>query len=129
MTAAPNRRRLLLGALTAGAAATVATLPTVAAAQKPDPVFALLEAHKAAWARLLRIEDLTDYHETLEEAGRAVDVALNEITTTPPTTVAGMRAVMEYLVELDGHSDYLPMLLRSSLLRSPLLAGTPGGIR
>jgi hypothetical protein len=51
-----------------------------------------------------------------------VDVALNEITTTPPTTVAGMRAVMEHLVELDGHSDYLPMLLQSSLLRSPLLA-------
>jgi hypothetical protein len=27
-----------------------------------------------------------------------------------------MRAVMEYLVELDGHSDYLPALLRSPLL-------------
>jgi hypothetical protein len=42
---------------------------------------------------------------------------------TPPTTVAGMRAVIEYLVELDGHEDYLPTLLRSSILRSPLLAG------
>jgi hypothetical protein len=103
--------------------ASVAAIPTIAAAEPPDPVFALLEAHKAAWARLLRIEDLTDDHETLEEAGGAVDVALNEITTTPPTTVAGMRAVMEYLVELDGHSDYLPTLLRSSILRSPVLAG------
>jgi hypothetical protein len=28
-----------------------------------------------------------------------------------------------YLVEFDGHSDYLPTLLRSSILRSPLLAG------
>jgi hypothetical protein len=35
---------------------------------------------------------------------------------------AGMRAVMEYFVELDGHSDYLPTLLRSSILQSPLLA-------
>jgi hypothetical protein len=52
-----------------------------------------------------------------------VDATLTEITTTPPTTLAGMRAVIEYLVELDGHSDYLPTLLRSSLLRSPLLAG------
>jgi hypothetical protein len=52
-----------------------------------------------------------------------VDAALEEITLTPPTTVAGMRAVIEYLVELDGHEDYLPTLLRSSILRSPLLAG------
>jgi hypothetical protein len=52
-----------------------------------------------------------------------VDVAIIEITRTPPTTVAGMRAVIEYLAELDGHSDYLPTLLKSSLLRSPLLAG------
>jgi hypothetical protein len=33
----------------------------------------------------------------------------------PPTTAAGMRAVIEYLVELDGHEDYLPTLLRSSI--------------
>jgi hypothetical protein len=118
-----DRRSILRGALTAGAAVSLPAVPPIAAAGPPDPVFDLLEAHKAAWARLLRIEDLTDDHETLEEAGRAVDVALNEITNTPPTTVAGMRAVMEYLVEFDGHSDYLPMLLRSSLLRSPLLAG------
>jgi hypothetical protein len=123
MNAIPNRRGLLLGALTAGAAATVAAMPAMAATEPPDPVFALLEAHKAAWARLLEIEDRTDDYETLEESGRAVDVALDEITTTPPTTMAGMRAIMEYLVGLDGHSDYLPTLLRSSLLRSPLLAG------
>jgi hypothetical protein len=79
-------------------------------------------------ARLLDIEDQTDDYETLEEAGRAVDVAINEITRTPLTTLGGMRAVIEYLVELDGHADYLPTLLRSSILRSsilrsPLLAG------
>jgi hypothetical protein len=33
-----------------------------------------------------------------------------------------MRAAIEYLVEIDGHSHYLPTLLRSSL-HSPLLAG------
>lgn len=41
----------------------------------------------------------------------------------PPTTIAGMRAVLKYLLELDGHSDYLPTLLRSSILWSPVLAG------
>jgi hypothetical protein len=40
-----------------------------------------------------------------------------------PTTVAGMPAVIEYLVELVGHEDYLPTLLRLSIVRSPLLAG------
>jgi hypothetical protein len=123
MNATPNRRGLLLGALTAGAAASVAAIPKIAAAEPPDQVLALVEAHRVAWARLLDLEDQTDDYETLEEAGRAVDAAVNEITTTPPTTVAGMRAVMEYLVELDGHSDYLPTLLRSSILRSPVLAG------
>jgi hypothetical protein len=34
-----------------------------------------------------------------------------------------MRAAIAYLVELDGHADYLPTLVRSSILRSPLLAG------
>jgi hypothetical protein len=129
MNAIPNRRGLLLGALTAGAVASVVAIPAIAAPAEPDPVFGLVAAHKVAWSRLLKLEDVTDDYATLEEAGRAVDVALNEITTTPPTTVAGMRAAMEYLVELDGHMDYLPALLKSSLLRSPLLAGTPGGIR
>jgi hypothetical protein len=121
MNATTDRRRLLLGALTAGAAATVAAIPAVAAAETPDAVFALLEAHKAAWARFEEI-DGSD-HEIFTAAAGAVDAALDAITSTPPTTVAGMRAVIEYLVGLDGHSDYLPTLLRSSILRSPLLAG------
>jgi hypothetical protein len=36
-----------------------------------------------------------------------------------PTTLASMRAVIEYLVEFDGRMDYLPALLKSSILRSP----------
>jgi hypothetical protein len=107
---------MLLGALTAGAAATVAAIPAIA----PDPVFALLEAHKAAWARFE--EQDGSNHEAFTAAAGTVDAALDAITNTPPTTVAGMRAVIEYLVGLDGHEDYLPTLLRSSLLRSPLLA-------
>jgi hypothetical protein len=129
MNAFTDRRSILRGALTAGAAATVAALPAMAATEPPDSVFALLQVHKAAWARLLETESRTDDHEALEQAGRAVDSALDEIMKAPPTTRAGMRAVIEYLVELDGHSDYLPTLLKSSLLRSPPLAGTPGGIR
>jgi hypothetical protein len=90
--------------------------------RRSSPILGLIAAHKAAWARLLKLEDRTDDYEMLEEAGRAVDAAIDRLTKTPPPTVAGMRAVMEYLVEVDGHMDYLPTLLRSSILRSPLLA-------
>jgi hypothetical protein len=131
MNATPNRHRLLLGALTAGAAGTVAAIPAMAAPAEPGPVFGLIEAHKAAWARFDAIFDgiLNADHDEERvfaaetEAGRAADAALKELTDTPPTTIGGMRAVIEYLVELDGHDDYLPTLLRSSLLRSPVLAG------
>jgi hypothetical protein len=120
---ATDRRGLLIGALTAGAATTVAAVPTIAGTtERPDPVFALLDAHKQAYARFDAITDFDD-HEAYERAAGAVDAALDEITNTPPTTVAGMPAVMEYFVELDGHMDYLPTLLRSSILRSPVLAG------
>jgi hypothetical protein len=51
MNAIPNRRGLLLGAITVGAAASVAVIPAIAAAETPDPILGLVEAHKAAWAR------------------------------------------------------------------------------
>jgi hypothetical protein len=37
---------------------------------------------------------------------------------TPPTTLAGMRAIIQYLVDWDNDSGYyyLPTLLRSPLL-------------
>jgi hypothetical protein len=72
-----------------------------------------------AGARLLETEDRTDDYESLEAAGRAADAALDAIMKTPPTSVAGARAVIEHLVEWDkgsGDYDYLPTLLRSPLL-------------
>jgi hypothetical protein len=117
-----DRREMLRGLLTAGATASLgAPLAAATAHRPPDPVFGLIEAHKAAWARLLETESHTDDFEALEDAGRAVGAALDDITTTPPTTVAGMRAIIECVVEIDGHADYLPTLLRSSILRSPIL--------
>jgi hypothetical protein len=114
-----------LGALTVAA---VAAVPWIAAAKPPDPVLALLEAHKHAWARLLKLEDRTDDHETLEGAGRAVDSALEEIMKTPPTTPAGARAVIEHLVEWDkdGTRETSGQYF-ATLLRSPLLAPRWGG--
>ena len=122
MNAIPNRRGLLLAALTAGAAASVAAVPAMAPAEPPDPALALLQAHKAAWARLLATEDLTDDYEQLEEAGRAVDAALKEIMKTPPTTRAGARAVIEHIVEWDEDGAMETRHYLATLLRSPILA-------
>ena len=99
----------------------IGAIPAVAApARRLTPSSPSWRSHKATWARFEE-QDGSD-HETFTHAAGRVDAALEEITLTPPTTVAGMRAVIEYLVELDGHEDYLPTLLRSSILRSPLLA-------
>jgi hypothetical protein len=122
MNAIPNRRGLLLGALTAGAAATAAAIPAMAAAEPADPAFGLVEAHKAAWVRLLETENRTNDYETLEEAGRAVDAALKAIMKTPPTTRAGARAVIEHLVEWDEDGAMETRHYLATLLRSPILA-------
>ena len=57
-------------------------------------------------------------HETFEEGGQAAEVAMYKLMKTPPTTLAGMRAIIQYLVDWDNDSGYyyLPTLLRSPLL-------------
>jgi hypothetical protein len=59
----------------------------------------------------------------MPEGGRPADVALEEIMKTPPTTPAGARAVIEYLVEWDkdGSMETSGQYL-ATLLRSPVLA-------
>jgi hypothetical protein len=54
----------------------------------------------------------------IEEGGRAADAAMYELMNTPPATLAGMRANIQYLVDWDNDSGYyyLPTLLRSPLL-------------
>jgi hypothetical protein len=122
MNAIPNRRGLLLGALTAGAAETAAAIPAIAAAEPADPAFGLEEARPGGSVRLLENENRTDDYETLEEAGRAVDDALREIMKTPPTTRAGARAVIEHLVEWDEDGSMETHHYLATLLRSPILA-------
>ena len=81
-----------------------------------DPIFGLVAAHKAAWAQFMELDERD--HETFEEGGRAADAAMYELMNTPPTTLAGMRAVIQYLVDWDNDSGYyyLPTLLSSPLL-------------
>jgi hypothetical protein len=69
----------------------------------------------------LRTEDRTDDYHALEEAGRAVDTALEEIMKIPPTTRAGARAVIEHLVEWDKDGSIETGRYLATLLRSPIL--------
>jgi hypothetical protein len=119
MNAIANRRRLLLGALTAGAAVSVAAVPAVASPAEPDAVLALIEAHRAAWAHYIALPEDLPWAAEQEGAG-VCDAALDAIMETRPSTLTGMREVLQHLVDLDNDGNgyelgakYLPALLRS----------------
>jgi hypothetical protein len=110
-----------MNAFTASVAAPVTAIPAMAAAETPDPVFAAIEALNAATAHIDDIRDDGD-HVAYEEACRAEGAAFDALTETPPTSLPGMRALLEFLDEWGGgnNGNYFDYSL---LLRSPLLAG------
>jgi hypothetical protein len=130
-TAKPSRRLFLA----AGSAASVfGALAAVALAAPVDPVFATIERHKAAWSAFLETVDPLDNVEGEQKGSpeeiaymatnSAADEALEEFLATPPTTLAGLRAALEYVVEVDSGS--LPDnggRIAETLLRSPVFAG------
>jgi hypothetical protein len=133
MTSAMNRRAGL-GAFVG--LPVLAVLPAVASSPV-DPVYAAIARHKVAWAAFLETVDPLDEVEgeqegTAEElaymeANAAADEALEAFLATPPTTLAGLRAVLEYAVEVDSGS--IPDnggRIAPTLLRSPLFAGMSG---
>jgi hypothetical protein len=120
MNAMTDRRSMLRGALTAGAATTVAIVPAMAAAECPDPIFGAIEALKAAQARIDGLRNMGD-HVACLDACRAADTAFDELTESSPVMLSGMSALLEFLDEWCGgnNGDYFDYSL---LLRSPLLA-------
>jgi hypothetical protein len=84
MSASPDRRTMLrgLGVLTAGAAATVAAIPAIAATETPDPVFAVIEALTNATAHLDDLRDTGD-HLAYEEACRTERAAFDALISGP----------------------------------------------
>ena len=118
MSAITDRRGVLYRLPTARAAEAAAPIPSTAATEEPDAIFGLIGAHKAVWAQFMELDERD--HETFEEGGQAADVAMDELMNTPPTTLAGIRAIIQYLVEWDNDSGYYYL---PTLLRSPLLAG------
>ena len=83
------------------------------------PAIALLFlAAASGWFALAGKGGKTIEPARLSIVGQAADAAMNELMNTPPTTLAGIRAIIQYLVEWDNDSGYyyLPTLLRSPLL-------------
>jgi hypothetical protein len=132
----PLARRAALRLIVVGAPA-LAILPSAMSAEvpptlAPDPVFAAIGYHKAAAAAFSRACYRTDAvlarrqgrevtqadEDAHQEASAAEEEALDDLMSTPPTTLPGMRAVLEH-VQPDDDSC---VRIVDTLLASPLLA-------
>ena len=102
-TNSTTRRELIQRSATAlavGAVAVPATVvSTVASAAGPDPIFALIEAHKGAMAESVKLGSVQSYE--------LVDDAQTALLTTKPTTLAGAAAVLKYVSSfwIDGNDS------------------------
>ncbi|MBM3642674.1 MAG: hypothetical protein FJX15_15540, partial [Alphaproteobacteria bacterium] len=128
-----TRRAVMAGI----AAAPVAGLPAIAA--EADPIFAVIERAKAADARHAAACALTDAVAAQKE-GRIItpldraefdaaeqdhDDAHDAFLTTPPTTVAGVRAYLRHCIDDEWTQDFIGKALQT-LLYSPVLTNDSG---
>jgi hypothetical protein len=117
-----RRRFLSTAAAVIAAGGTALALASLPASAADDPVFALIEAHRAAagaFGAVLHEED--DHFNDVVAAARvdaAEDVelsALDDLMEAVPTTVPGVVALMRYIVEASslerlGDEDINPLL-------------------
>jgi hypothetical protein len=129
-TSAKQSRRSILGAIAAGAAATlvstIAEPATAAAALPADPIYAAIERHKAAaliWDAAVDVRadfpelDMDDeqakQRDLLDEAADAAWDSCEqtgiELVTTKPTTHAGMVAAIRYIrIQMRDDGTFMP---------------------
>jgi hypothetical protein len=127
-------RRAALGAL-----ASALAIPKIGAmAALPDPIFAAIERHSAAWAIVATMAPAVDEvaamrkgreiaqvdWDAYERASALAEAALDSLLTMPPASFAGIRAAMEYLTGYDDGRlpDNIGQFL-VTLLKSPLFVG------
>jgi hypothetical protein len=117
---------------------------SAAAAASPDPIFALIERHRRLWDEWgealeamsraqeacyaqqggigrLPSEDhpaIEPYHVAVEAVGHAVHECLCELAQTPPTTLAGLAAVLAYAREYQEATDRDPLFV-SAVISGP----------
>jgi hypothetical protein len=88
-----------------------------------DPVLAIVAKLRAAWHRLGKIIEETERCDgpLIDEVNRVLDAAKAELLETHPTTLAGARAAMAWLVEYDEPNipktsgEYMRTLIRSPI--------------
>lgn len=128
-TTTPSRRLFIAAG---PASAVFAALGVAAAIPVLDPVFAAIERHKSAWDAFDAACSLTDNalarqqgrevtkadEAAFERANVAEQEALDGLMSTSPTTLAGMRAALEYAKPDDDSC----IRVVATLLASPLLA-------
>lgn len=100
-----------------------------------DPIFSLIERHRTAFNTFVNIIPIADEvaaeregREVTEKiavafdaAGDAEIVACNALVGTPPTTLAGMRAAIQWFVEYDkGCVPEVSGRFVETLARSPV---------
>jgi hypothetical protein len=107
---AMNRRAIL-----AGAASAAVAIPT-AAAPMPDPIFAAIEAHRAAWAALekdcsrLSDESTPEAEAEFYRLNDAVEEAAGSLVETQPTTMAGAVTLLRHVAEHEDKGDTIDCL-------------------
>jgi hypothetical protein len=88
-----------------------------------DPVLAIIAKLRAAWHRLGEVIEETQRYEgpLFDEVQRLLDAAKAELLETPPTTLAGARDAIAWLVEYDEPNipetsgEYMRTLIRSPM--------------
>jgi hypothetical protein len=121
MTTTTSRRAILAGA------AALAAVPaiTATAGYSPDPIFAVIEAHKAAFRNYLQTsavhfadeEDKVAEAAGLEARSDCNDVAMN-LVDIEPTTMAGVVALIDY-VDSFNRGDFTFEDMKSSVCEWP----------
>jgi hypothetical protein len=88
-----------------------------------DPVLAIVAKLRAAWHRLREVIEETERCEgpLVDDVNRVLDAAKAELLKTPPTTLAGARAAIAWLVDYDKPNvpktsgEYMRTLSRSPI--------------
>jgi hypothetical protein len=128
---ATTRRAILGGVLAVGAiGAAMASAAVPSLGPAPDPIFDLIEAHRTAWARIAAAYDNLqgaspedELTSEIEARDSELDDAKNKLLKTPPATLVGARAIIEYLIEWEKECDpEMSYEYLSTLLRSPIFA-------
>jgi hypothetical protein len=91
-------------------------------ADRADPVLAIVAKLRATWHRLGKvIEETNRCKGPLDEVHGVLDAAKAELLETPPTTLAGAREAIAWLVEYDEPNipetsgEYMRTLIRSPI--------------